>query len=150
MAVKPIPEGYHSLTPYLYFERTRDAIEFYKAAFGATERGVMDGPGGAVMHAELQIGDSVVMMADNADQAPSKLGGTAVSILIYTEDVDAMFKRAVDKGATSLDAPSDKFYGDRMGSLRDPFGHEWTIGTHIEDVSEEQMQERMASMAPGG
>ena len=150
MAVKAIPDGYHAITPYLYFEQTRAAIDFYKTAFGAQERGVMDGPGGAVMHAELQIGDSVIMMADNADQAPSRLGGTAVSILIYTEDVDAMFKRAIAKGATSLAEPEDKFYGDRMGSLRDPFGHEWSIGTHIEDVSEEQMQERMAAMAPGG
>jgi PhnB protein len=144
MAVKPIPDEYHTVTPYLYFDEAARAIEFYKKAFGAQEHGRMDGPNGAVGHAELQIGDSRIMLADNPDSSPRKLGRTSVSFVIYVEDVDAAFSRALDAGATVVQAVEDKFYGDRMGMLSDPFGHEWSIGTHIEDVSMEEMEKRSA------
>jgi len=151
MAVKPIPDEYGSITPYLYLDGAADAIEFYKRAFGATERGRMAGPNGTIGHAEIEIGGSVIMLADNPERSPKKLGGACMSIVLYVEDVDSVFKRAVDAGATSIQAPEDKFYGDRMGTLVDPFGHEWSIGTHIEDVSEQEMakraQQAMAQMS---
>jgi PhnB protein len=127
MAPKPIPEGYHSVTPYLAIDGASEAIEFYKKAFGAKERGRMDAPGGKIGHAELQIGDSVVMLSDALPQfstrAPSELGGTTVSVFMYVEDVDAVVKQAVDAGAKVEIEVQDQFWGDRFGSVTDPFGH---------------------------
>ena len=155
MAVQPIPEGYNSVTPYLAVEDASAAIDFYQRAFGAKERARMAGPGGSVMHAELEIGDSLIMLSDPFPQAstrnPKELGGTSVSIFLYVDDIDAVYKQAVDAGGTSLMEPDDMFWGDRFGSVQDPFGHSWTIATHVEDVSPEEMQKRseefMASMA---
>jgi PhnB protein len=153
MPVKPIPDEYHTITPYLYFDGAARAIDWYKRAFGARERGVIPGPNGTIGHAELEIGDSVIMMADMPDRSPSKTGGTTVSFVLYVEDVDSAFKKATDAGAKMVQPVEDKFYGDRMGTLADPFGHEWSLGTHIEDVSPDEMQKRsqqaMAQMAGG-
>jgi PhnB protein len=158
MAVKPIPEGYTTLSPSLIVDGATEAIDFYKQAFGATERGIMQGPDGKIAHAELQIGDSVLMLSDpypmqNA-KSPKELGGTTVSIFMYVEDVDAAFKNAIDAGATSTMEPDDMFWGDRFGSFSDPYGHAWAIATHIEDLSEDEMRERgqkaMAEMAAAG
>jgi PhnB protein len=152
MAVKPIPEGYHTLTPSLSVENAAEAIEFYKRAFGATERGRMLGPDGKIAHAELQIGDSILMLADPFPMAttkpPTQIGGTAVTLFLYVEDVDAVFKQAVDAGATSSMDVDDMFWGDRFGSVTDPYGHSWGIATHVEDVPPEEMEERgRAAMA---
>jgi PhnB protein len=149
MAVKPIPEGYHSVTPYLVVNGAGRAIEYYKQAFGAKELFRMPGPGGKIMHAEMKIGDSPIMLADEFPEmgavSPQSLGGTPVGIMVYVEDVDTVFNRAVAAGGTVVRAVIDQFYGDRSGTLTDPFGHKWTIGTHKEDVSMEEMQRRMAS-----
>jgi PhnB protein len=152
MGVKPIPEGYHTLTPYLAVEDAATAIEFYKQAFGAKERMRMDGPEGSIGHAELEIGDSVVMLSDPFPQSsvrpPKEAGTTTASIFLYSEDVDAAIKQAVDAGATVEQEPKDMFWGDRFGSVADPFGHRWAIATHIEDVPPEEMAERgKAAMA---
>ncbi len=148
--VKPIPDGYHTVTPYLIVKGAAAALEFYKKAFGATETVRMDAPGGKVGHAEIRIGDSVIMMADEHVEmdarSPQSLGGSPVSILLYVEDVDARVKQAVSAGATIRGAVEDKFYGDRMGSVVDPFGHVWHIGTHKEDVSPQEMRKRMEAM----
>ena len=144
--VKPIPEGYHTITPYLLISDASKAIDWYTKAFGAKEFVRMDGPDGKVGHAELRIGDSVVMLADAADRSPSARGGTTVSFVLYVDDVDAAFKKAMDLGGKEVQPVEDKFYGDRMGTLNDPFGHEWSLGTHIEDVSPEEMKKRMAAM----
>ena len=151
MAVKPIPEGYTSITPYLIVNGALKAIEFYQNAFGAEELYHMDGPGGLVAHAEIKIGGSHVMLADQMEgfPGPEQLGGTPVSILFYTEDCDKTFKRAIELGATETQPMEDKFYGDRMGQVRDPFGHIWAIATHKEDVSPEDMEKRMAEGQPG-
>ncbi len=150
MPVKAIPEGYHSVTPYLIIKGASDAIEYYKKAFGATELFRMPGPGGQVMHAEIKIGDSPVMLADEVQQMgyrnPRAYGGTPVSLMIYVEDVDAVFNRAVAAGGKVQQPLEDKFYGDRSGTLEDPFGHVWTVATHKEDVSSEEMKRRMAEM----
>jgi PhnB protein len=150
MAVKPIPEGYHTVTPYLIIKGAARAIDFYKKAFGAKELMRFPGPNGTVGHAELKIGDSPIMMADEmpgmAYRSPQSLGGTAVSILIYVDDVDAVAKRAIDAGAKVLKPVQDQFYGDRSGFLEDPFGHQWSIATHTEDVSLEEMHKRTAAM----
>jgi len=148
--VKPIPDGYHSVTPYLIVDGAAEAIEFYKKAFGATEVMRMPAPGGRIGHAEIKIGDSHVMLADeNAEmgaRSPKAVGGTPLSLLVYVDDVDATVKRAVTAGAR-LDRPvENKFYGDRMGGIEDPFGHQWYVGTHIEDVTPEEMKKRMAAM----
>jgi len=151
---KPIPEGYHSLQPYIAVEDAAKAIDFYKRAFGAEERVRMDGPEGTIGHAELQIGDSVVMLSDPFPQSstrpPKELGGTTAGLMIYVEDADATFKQAVDAGATESMPLQDMFWGDRFGQVTDPFGHVWQIATHIEDVPPEEMAERakaaMASM----
>jgi PhnB protein len=152
MPVKPIPEGYHSVTPYLICKNAAKAIEFYKAAFGAKELFRMPGPGGKVMHAEIKIGDSPVMLADEMPEmgatSPETLRGTPVGLMIYVEDVDSRFKQAIAAGAKEIRPVIDQFYGDRSGTLMDPFGHKWTIGTHKEDVSSEEMQRRMAKMKP--
>jgi len=149
--VKPIPEGYHSVTPYLTISGAAQAIEFYKKAFGATELMRMPAPRGKIGHAELKIGNSVIMLADESPEAgnrsPQSLGGTPVSILIYVEDVDAVFKRAVAAGAKVVREVADQFYGDRSGGITDPFGHGWYIHTHIEDVSPQEIEKRLAAMA---
>jgi PhnB protein len=155
MAVKPIPEGYHSVTPYLTVDDAAAAIEFYKKAFGATERGRMEAPDGTIGHAELAIGDSIVMLSDPFPQAstrsPKDLGGTTGSIFMYVEDVDAVVARAIDAGATIAMEVADQFWGDRFGTVTDPFGHLWSVATHVEDVPPEEMAERakaaMAAMA---
>lgn len=150
--VKPIPEGYHTLTPYLVMKDCARAIEFYKSVFDATETMRMPEPGGGVGHAELRIGDSALMLADEHPQmgalGPRSIGGTPVGLVIYVPDVDATVARAVAAGATLKGAVEDKFYGDRMGSIVDPFGHLWHVGTHKEDVSPEEMQRRMAALPP--
>jgi PhnB protein len=152
MATKPIPEGYHTVTPYLSVDGAAQAIDYYKKAFGAKERVRMDAPGGKIGHAELQIGDSVVMLADSFPQAstrpPKELGGTSVSVFMYVDDVDAVVKRAVDAGATVTMEVADQFWGDRFGSVTDPFGHSWSLATHVEDLSSEEIAERgKAAMA---
>jgi PhnB protein len=146
MPVQPIPEGYHALTAYLAVDDAAAAIEYYKKAFGAQERGRMEAPGGKIGHAELTIGDSVLMLADSFPQAttrpPKELGGTTASLFLYVEDVDAVVRRAVDAGATITMEVADQFWGDRFGSIKDPFGHSWSVATHIEDVSPEELGER--------
>jgi len=151
--VKPIPEGYHSVTPYLIIKNAAAAIEFYKKAFGATELFRMDQPNGKIGHAEIKIGDSPIMLSDEFPEmgyrSPQSLGGSPVSIMLYVDDVDAVVNRATTAGA-KLDRPvEDKFYGDRTGSLTDPFGHIWHVGTHKEDVSPEEMEKRAAAAAGG-
>ncbi|HEV3094829.1 MAG TPA: VOC family protein [Solirubrobacteraceae bacterium] len=149
--VKPIPDDYPQLMPYLIVEGAAEAIEYYKGALGASERMRMDAPGGRVGHAELQIGDAVVMLADaNPDMdmpGQRSIGGTPVTLHLYVEDADAVFERAVQAGAKSLRPMEDRFYGDRSGQFEDPYGHRWNVATHVEDVSEEEMQRRLAAMA---
>jgi PhnB protein len=152
MATKPIPEGYNTVTPYLTVEDAAQAIEYYKKAFGAKERVRMDAPGGKVGHAELEIGDSLVMLSDPFPQAttrpPKELGGTSANVFLFVEDVDAVVKQAVDAGATITMEVGDQFWGDRMGTVTDPFGHVWSIATHIEDLTPEEIAERgKAAMA---
>jgi PhnB protein len=146
MAVKPIPEGYHSIQPYLMFDGAAKAIEFYKKAFGATERLSMKQPDGRIGHAEIQIGNSVIMMADENPHiqafGPAHYGGSPVSLLIYTEDCDAMYRQAIAAGAKGEREPADQFYGDRMAGVEDPFGYRWYISTHIKDVSKEEMEKQ--------
>jgi PhnB protein len=146
--VKPIPEGYHSVTPYLIISGAADALDYYKKAFGAVELFRMD-HGGKIGHAEIKIGDSPIMLADEQPEmgyrSPKSLGGTPVSIMIYVEDVDTIYKRAIAAGGTEVKALQDQFYGDRSGTLTDPFGHVWTVATHKEDVTEEEMNKRLAA-----
>ena len=156
MAVKPIPEGYHSVSPALSIDGAAEAIEFYKRAVRANERYRMAGPDGSIAHAELEIGDSVVMLSDPFPQSnvkpPRALGGTSVGIFLYVEDVDAVFQQALDAGATVTMPLEDTFWGDRFGSVTDPFGHHWSLATHVDDVPPEEMGERakaaMAAMGP--
>jgi PhnB protein len=149
--VKPIPEGYHSITPYLFIKGAAAAIEFYKKVFGATERMRMPGPDGRIMHAELKIGDSVVMLSDENPQmgalSPQTIGGTGSGVNVYVADVDAATAKAVDLGAQLVRPVKDQFYGDRSGSIIDPFGHLWSVATHVEDVAPEEMQRRMKAMS---
>jgi PhnB protein len=147
---KPIPDGYHSVTPYLICRGAQAAIEFYARALGATELYRMPDPEGRIMHAELQVGDSRVMLADETPEfrSPLSVGGTPVTIVLYVNDVDATFRRAIEAGAKELRAVKTQFYGDRSGTLVDPFGHVWTVGTHVEDVSPEEMNRRMAEQGP--
>jgi len=151
---KPIPDGYHTATPYLIIGGAGDAIEFYKKAFGATELFRFPTPDGKVGHAEIKIGDSPIMLADEFPEmgykGPQTLGGSPVSIMIYVEDVDTIFNQAVAAGAAIKEAVSDKFYGDRLGTVTDPFGHVWHISTHKEDVSIEEMQKRAQAAHGGG
>ena len=153
MSVKPIPDEYHTVTPYLYVHDSAAAIAFYVTAFGATEVMRVPGPGGSVMHAEIQIGTSRVMMADEnpewGNKSPRTLGGTSAGYCLYVEDVDAVFARAVAAGATVKRPVADQFYGDRSGTVTDPFGHMWTISTHTEDVAPEEMRARMDAMMKG-
>jgi PhnB protein len=145
MTVKAIPEGYHSLTPYLVMKGAAQALEFYAKAFGAKELFRMPMPGGKIGHAEMKIGDSPFMLADEAPErgihAPQ--GSTPVSLMIYTDDVDGMWKRALAAGGKEITKLENKFYGDRSGFLQDPFGHQWTIAQHVEDVSPAEMERRM-------
>ena len=153
-AVKPVPEGYPQVTPYLVVDGAGAAIEFYGTVFGATERMRLPGPDGTIGHAELQLGDSLIMVADEAPQlgirGPKVIGGTPVTISVYVEDVDGVVERAVQAGATLLRPVEDQFYGDRSGQLEDPFGHRWSVATHVEDVSPEEMGRRAADLADGG
>jgi PhnB protein len=153
MAVKPIPEGYHSVTPYLYIKGAARAIEFYEKAFGATELMRFPDPSGRIGHAEIKIGDSVVMMADEhlemGARSPQTLGGVASSICLYVENVDAVVPKAIAAGAKVVRPLQDQFYGDRSATLEDPFGHVWTVATHVKDVSVAEMQQAMAAMKPG-
>jgi PhnB protein len=150
MPVKPIPAGYHSVTPYLAVRQAADAIEFYARAFGAKQRMRVAAPGNKVGHAELEIGDSVVMVADEHPdmdfRSPAHYGGSPVSLHLYVKDVDASFRKAVDAGATSLRAVADQFYGDRTGTVRDPFGHVWHLATHKEDLSPQELEKRARAM----
>ena len=146
MAVKAIPDGYHTATPYLIVQNATAAIEFYKRALGATELMRLTDPEGKVAHAEIKIGNSPIMLADEVPtmgfRSPRSLGGSAVSLMIYMEDVDAKFRQATDAGARVLMPVKDQFYGDRSGTLEDPFGHVWTLATHIEDVPLEEINRR--------
>ena len=146
---KPIPDGYHTATPYLIVNGAAQAIEFYKKAFGATEIMRMAQPGGKVGHAEIKIGDSIIMLADESPdvgaRSPQSIGGSPVSIMLYVEDVDRIFSQAVAAGAKVRRPVADQFYGDRTGGIEDPFGHLWYIATHKEDVSPEEMRKRAAA-----
>lgn len=151
--VKPIPDGYHTLTAYISIRGAAQAIQFYKDAFGAEELFRMPMPDGKIGHAELQIGDSRLMLADEfpdmpdaVTQSPSALGGSTFGFNVYVPDVDARFKRAVDAGAKVKRPVKDQFYGDRSGTVEDPFGHIWTLSTHVEEVSPEELARRMAEM----
>lgn len=140
---RPIPAGYHTVTPHIVIRDAANAIEFYKNAFGAKELGRMPGPGGKLMHAEIQIGDSRIMIADEFPEfarSPQSLGGTSTTLYLYVEDVDEAFKRAVDAGGKPTMPPMDAFWGDRYGKLTDPFGHEWSLATHKQDLTPEQIQ----------
>ena len=147
--VKPIPDGYHTVTPYLIVKGAAEAIEFYKKAFGATELFRMPQPDGKIGHAEIRIGDSPIMLADEFPEmkylSAQTLGGTPVSILLYVPDVDSVFNQAIAAGGEEQRPVEDKFYGDRGGSLVDPFGHVWHIATHTEDVTPEEMEKRAAA-----
>ena len=144
--VKPVPDGYHNATPYLIVDGAAKAIDFYKRVFGATERMRMPSPGGKVGHAEISIGDSMIMLADEHPEmgarAPGAFGGSAVSLMLYVEDVDATFKQAIAAGGKEIRPVADQFYGDRLGSLEDPFGHKWHIATHKEDLTPEEIKKR--------
>ena len=150
--VKPIPENYHTLTPYLVMDGAANAIDFYVKAFGATELLRMPAPENKIGHAEIKIGDSIVMLGDAMKEmghkSPKTLGGTPVTLMMYVEDVDATFDRAIKAGAQTLRPVENQFWGDRMGGVTDPFGHQWFLATHVEDVSPEEMKRRMESMAP--
>jgi len=151
--VKPIPDGYPRVSPHLSVAGAANAIDFYKEVLGASERMRMGMPDGAIAHAEIQIGDSVIMIGDEmpggTDPSPKTLGGSPVALFAYVEDVDGVFKRATEAGATKVQEPEDHFYGDRVAMFDDPFGHRWNIATHIEDVPPEEMEKR-ASAAMGG
>jgi len=144
---KPIPSGFRSVTPYLSLSNAARALDFYKRAFGAQEVMRMDAPGGKIGHAEIKIGDSLIMLADEMPgsgcQSPQTLGGTTAGIFLYVDDVDATFNQAVSAGAQVESQPADMFWGDRYGKLKDPFGHSWSVATHIEDVAPAEMAKRM-------
>lgn len=147
--VKPIPEGYPRVTPYLMVDGASAAIDFYTSVLGATERMRMSAPEDKVGHAELEVGNSVIMLADESPEmdarSPRTVGGTPVSLHVYVEDTDATFERALEAGAKMLQPVEDKFYGDRSGSFEDPFGHRWHVATHVEDVPPEEMEKRAAA-----
>ena len=152
MAAKPIPDGYQSVIPYLIVSGAAKALDYYQKAFGAKERMRLLMPGGRIGHAEIEIGDCVVMLADEFPEmgvkSPTTIGGTPVGICIYVENVDAVFQRAIAVGGKQEKPLQNQFYGDRSGTVIDPFGHKWTVATHIEDVSEEEISRRMAAMKP--
>lgn len=153
MAVRPIPEGYPRVTPYLVIDGAAAAIDFYSDVLDAKEQMRMSTPDGGVGHAELLIGDSMIMLADeDADmgaRSPKTIGGSPVSLLVYVEDVDATFAKAIKAGATQRAAVEDKFYGDRSGTFEDPWGHQWHVASHVEDVSPEEMDKRLAELYGG-
>jgi PhnB protein len=148
--IKPIPDGYHTVTPYLVIKGAAQAIDFYTKAFGAIELTRLQTPDGRVAHAEIKIGDSPLMLCDEWPEwnalAPQTIGGSAVSIMLYLEDVDAVVDRAVEAGATLLMPVADQFWGDRMGTVGDPFGHKWSIATHVEDVAPDEVARRAREM----
>jgi PhnB protein len=148
-----VPEGYPRVTPYLIVDRASDAIDFYTQALGFTERMRMPGPDGRVGHAELELGDSLIMLADENPEmgarGPRDVGGTPVTVHAYVDDVDGTFEKALEAGARSLRDVEDQFYGDRAGQLEDPFGHRWNLATHVEDVPPEEISRRAAEMAAG-
>ncbi|MFO0796922.1 MAG: VOC family protein [Gemmataceae bacterium] len=150
MAVKPIPDGYHSITPYLIVRGGAKALDFYKEAFGAVEVLRLPMPDGSIAHAEIKIGDSIIMLGEENEawgsKSPALLGGTPTGLMIYVPDCDAVFNRAVAAGATVAKPLTDQFYGDRSGTVIDPFGHQWTVGTHVEDVEPAELQKRMDAM----
>ena len=152
--VKPIPDGYPRVTPYLIVDGAAAAIDFYCSVLGATERMRMDGPDDTVGHAELDLGDSLIMLADESPmvdaRGPKTVGGTPVFLHVYVEDADRVFDDAVAAGATSLRAMEDKFYGDRAGEFQDPWGHRWSVATHVEDVAPDEMEKRAAEMMNSG
>jgi PhnB protein len=147
--VKPIPDGYHNLTPYLIVDGAAKAIDFYKKVFGATEKMRMPAPGGKVGHAELTLGDSMIMLADELPEmdhrGPHAYKGAAVSLMVYVQDVDATVKTALASGAKVIRPVENQFYGDRMGTIEDPFGHQWYVATHVEDVPQEELAKRAAA-----
>jgi PhnB protein len=151
MPVRAIPEGYSSVTPYLIVSGAARAIDYYKMAFGATEIMRMGGPDGKIAHAELQIGNSRIMLADEMPEmghkSPLTLGGSGTGLMLYVDDVDDTFARAITAGGTTVRGVQDQFYGDRSGTLDDPFGHQWTVATHVEDVEPDEMQRRMEAAA---
>jgi PhnB protein len=152
--VNPIPDGYPRVTPYLIVDDAAAAIDFYTSVLGATERMRMPAPEDKVGHAELEIGDSVIMLADEAPEmdarGPRAVGGTPVSLHVYVEDVDSVFERAVQAGAKALRPVEDRFYGDRSGGFEDPFGHRWDVASHVEDVPADEMEERAAAAISAG
>lgn len=152
--VKPIPDGYPRVTPYLIVDGASAAIDFYTSVLGATEVMRMAAPDGKVGHAELKIGDSVIMLADEHPEmdarGPGSVGGTPVSLHVYVEDVDAVLDRATDAGAKALRPVEDRFYGDRSGGFEDPFGHRWDVATHVEDVPPDEMEKRAAAAMSAG
>jgi PhnB protein len=150
--VKPVPDGYHTATPYLILSGAAKALDYYQRAFGAQELMRMASPDGQhIMHAEIRIGDSPIMLADEYPdmgyRSPKAYGGTPVSLMLYVDDVDKVFKQALAAGGKELRPLADQFYGDRTGTLEDPFGHVWTVATHVEDVSESEMKKRAEAMA---
>ena len=151
--VQPIPEGYPRLSPYLCVDGAARAIEFYSDVLGATERMRMDGPDGRIGHAELELGNSVIMLADEYPDmgflSPTRIGGTAVTLHAYVEDVDAVFERALAAGAKALRPVENQFYGDRSGQFEDPFGHRWNVASHVEDIDPEEMARRAEQAASG-
>jgi len=153
-SVKPIPDGYPQVSPYLIVDGAAQAIDFYTQVLGAKERMRMGGPDGKIGHAELQVGDGVVMLADEHPDmgylGPKAIGGTPVTIGVYVEDVDKTFDAALKAGAKSLRAVENQFYGDRSGQFEDPYGHRWSVSTHVEDVPPDEMQKRAAAMGGGG
>jgi len=150
MAVKPIPDGYHSVTPYLIVDDAARAIEFYKKAFSAVELMRMPAPGGKIGHAEIRVGDSPIMLADESPEMGHRsartLGGSPISLMVYVEDVDARVAQAVAAGGKLVRPVANQFYGDRSGGVDDPFGYHWYLATHVEDVPPEEMKKRMAKM----
>src|SRR4029450_6856806 len=155
MATQPIPEGYHTATPYLVIDGAAEAIDYYKKAFGAKERMRMEAPANRIGHAEIEIGDSLVMLSDvfpqSTAKAPTELGGTTAGVFLYVEDVDAVVKKAVDAGATVTMEVADQFWGDRFGTITDPFGPVWSIAAHVEALTPEEIEERgRAAMAAMG
>ena len=151
--VNPIPEGFHTLTPYLHVKGAKEALDFYREALGAEETYRMDAPDGTIMHAEMRVGDSHLMLSEEREDwgnlSPSTLGGTPFSLMVYVKDCDAVIERALAAGATELMPVRDHFYGDRSGMVEDPFGHRWNISTHVEDVPPDELDRRMREMMEG-
>ena len=153
MAVNPIPEGYPQVIPYLSIQGAGKAIDFYSNVFGFEEIVRMGGPEDKIGHAEMKLGDSVIMLSDEmpdmGNKSPKTIGGSPVTVCLYVEDVDSIYKKAIDNGATEITPLDNQFYGDRSGQFEDPFGHRWNVSSHVEDVSPEEMEKRMAEMMGG-